>query len=132
MVTVIIFTLSFLGLAALFVSKDREVKTGEKTLVGKILAKFDQKSESFSAALHHRSFELYRTVKYILLVHLPEKGRVKIENTKESVLNSYNKQKDVIMGKKELSNNGSSSFFLRKVSENKNGNGAKGKIEDSL
>ena len=39
------------------------------------------------------------------------------------------------MGKKELSTNGSSSFFLRKMKEHKNGNGEgngeRGKIEDN-
>lgn len=136
MTAVIIFTISFLGLLILFLSKRRELKTGVKTPLGVFLARFDNKSEQTISKLQKFVYTTIQTVKYFLLVHLPEKGKVKISETKESVLNKYNKQKDAIMGKKELSKNGASSFFLRKVSENKNsGNGnnnERGKIEEIL
>jgi hypothetical protein len=131
MTTVIIFAVSVVGLAILFLSKDREVKTGEKQALGKVLAKFDSRSENFIERLHYRLYELFQTVKFFFLVHLPAKGRVKIESAKESVMNNYNKQKETIMGKKELNGNNPSSFFLRKMSENKSSNSS-GKIEESL
>jgi len=134
--TIIIFIISFLGLAILFLSKNREIKTGEKSLIGKILARFDQKSEELLLSLHHQIYQLFQSIKFFFLVHLPEKGKVKIEKTRELVVNGYNKQKKTIMGKKELPGNNPSSFFLRKVSEYKNGNASensgKGRIEESL
>ncbi len=137
MATVIIFAISFLALAVLFLSKHREIQTGRKTFVGGILARFDSRSSSFLSALRYRAYRSIQTVKFFFLVHLPEKGRVKIYKTKESFVNGYQKKKDIIMGKEEFSGNGSSSFFLRKMSENKEGkgdkeNGERGRIEDSL
>ena len=128
---IIIFAVSFLGLAVLFLFKYREIKTGEKPALNRLLSRFDEKSERFAKLLRVYFYRFLEAVKFFFLVHLPAKGRVKIENAKESVINKYNKQKDAIMGKKELSQNTSSSFFLRKMSENKNDNGS-GKIEESL
>lgn len=136
MTTALLLIVSFLGLGILFLSKHREVKTGDKNIVGKTLARFDAGSKQIIYKIHFRIYQLIQTVRFIFLVHLPEKSRVKITKTKDSMMSEYKKQKDVIMGKKELSNNGSSSFFLRKVNENKQANsevgGERGKIEDSL
>ena len=136
MMAIIIFAVSFLGLAVLFLFKYREIKTGEKPALNRLLSRFDEKSERFAKLLRVYFYRFLEAVKFFFLVHLPAKGRVKIENAKESVINKYNKQKDAIMGKKELSKNGASSFFLRKVSENKNGgngnNLKRGKIEEQF
>lgn len=136
MTAVIIFSVSLLGLLILFLSKKRELKTGVKSALGAFLARYDNKSEQVIFKWQKFVYAAIQTVKYFLLVHLSEKGKVKINETKESVRNSYNKQKDAIMGKKELPSNGASSFFLRKVSENKNGsngnNSERSKIEEQL
>jgi hypothetical protein len=134
MITIPLFAASFIMLTILFLSKHREVKTGDKTFIGKFLSRFDAGSMKILNTIHYRFYQLIQTVRFIFLVHLPEKSRVKISKTKDTVLHSYNKQKDVIMGKKELQQNGSSSFFLRKVTDHKKGNGGengeRGKIED--
>lgn len=134
MATIVTFGISFLGLSFLFLSKHRETGLGRKNFLLSFLSRFDERSSSFLSAVHFQLYRLVQTVKFLIFVHIPEKGKVKINQTKESMISGYQKQKDVIMGKKELRENGSSSFFLRKMTENKNSNagGERGKIEESL
>ncbi len=134
MANIIIFAVSFFGLSVLFLSKHREIRTGEKNWFGKLLSKFDHRGSKLLYSFHYRAYQVIQTIKFLVMVRIPEKGRVKISKTRDSVITEYQKQKDVIMGKKELNGNGSSSFFLRKMNDNKkeNGgeNGERGRIED--
>ena len=135
MISIYFFVPSFLVLSALFLSKHRELRTHNQTLLGRLLSRFDVKSEAVLSAVHYRLYQIVQTIRYVLVVHLPEKGRVKIIQTKDAVEQSYRKQKDAVMGKKELKQNGSSSFFLRKMSEHKDvgsnrENTERGRIED--
>lgn len=133
MIAVIIFAVSFLLLSILFLSKHREAITGEKNSLGKALTPLDNKASKVLYAIHYRFYQLVQTIKFVFLVKIPEKGRVKIHKTKDSVVKEYKKQKDVIMGKKELNQNGSASFFLRKIDETKNkkeNDSERGRIED--
>ena len=135
MIAIYFFIPSFLILATLFLSKHREQNTGTRTSLGAMLSRFDSASERLLNSIHFKLYQAVQSVRYLILVHLPEKGRVKINKTKEAVEEGFKKQKDVVMGRKELKVNGSSSFFLRKMTEHKNGNstlenGERGKIED--
>lgn len=135
MITISVFAASVVVLTILFLSKHREVKTGERTFLGKFLSKFDVQTGNVLEKTRYRFYQIVQTIRYLFLVHIPEKSKVKISKTKESVASRYSKQKDAIMGKKELNSNGSSSFFLRKVTEHKNAgsggeNGERGRIED--
>jgi hypothetical protein len=48
-----------------------------------------------------------------------------------AILAEYRKRQEVIMGRKNIANKGSVSFYLKKITEDKK-EGEKGKIEDSL
>lgn len=130
MIAVYSFAISFLLLIALYLSGHREVKVGEKMLLGKILSRFDGYATKLLSALHLRLYRIFERANYILFVKIPEKSKVNVIRAKDSVLGHLEKQKEMIRGRKELNGNGSSSFFLRKVVEHKNGS-EQGRIEES-
>ncbi|HEY4516218.1 MAG TPA: hypothetical protein VJH67_03475 [Candidatus Paceibacterota bacterium] len=137
MLVIYFFIPAFLVLVILFLSKHREINAGTKTFVGNFLSRFDVSSARIMSLIKYRMYQVVQTVRYLLFVHLPEKSKVKINKTKEAVEERYRKQKDAVMGKKELKQNGSSSFFLHKMSEHKNSadsevteGGERGRIED--
>jgi hypothetical protein len=55
--------------------------------------------------------------RFLVLVKLPEKGRVSYQEAREAARREIEKRREVIMGRKVLKQNGSVSFFLKKIKE---------------
>ena len=75
--------------------------------------------------------QIRQTIKYIFVVYIPYFLRQKSKKYKESVNARIINNKDILMGRRDIENKGSASFFLRKIDESKR-NGKKGEINDCL
>lgn len=131
MTIIIIFALS-LFVALAFVSiKAIELKNGKKNIILELVGKFDHQCDYCVSSLKFRCSQFVQTVRYILFVQLKEIIRHFWNNVHEKIMHEYKIRQEIIMGRKQITTNGSASFYLKKITEHK-GNGEKGKIEDSL
>jgi hypothetical protein len=119
MFLVITISISALVLLLLFISK----KLGKN-----FFTKLDPKSEKFISILKFRVKQIVQTTKYIVFVVIPQRSEVSFKKGKDAAMREYNKQKEAVMGKKDLTSGGAS-FFLKKMKEEMK-TVKSGKIED--
>ena len=97
-----------------------------------ILNKLDDKALVFFHSTKFRSLQLIQTIRYIILVKVKELLIELFEKYKNRIIEEYRLRKNsILIGKKQIKNKGSVSFYLKKITEHK-GNGERGKIEDRL
>lgn len=131
MTLVIIFASSLLLGIILFVLKAIEIKYNKYNIIFKNLSRLDPKSEKLLSVTKNFIFSLIQTARYLFGVKLRQEYTNLIAKVKEKIIFEYQKRHDMMMGKRDISVNGSASFYLRKIAENKNVEGG-GKIEDML
>lgn len=132
MTTIIIFCLSFFISTIFVVIKYFEIKKGNKNSMLGILNKLDDKALVFFHSTKFRSLQLIQTIRYIILVKVKELLIELFEKYKNRIIEEYRLRKNsILIGKKQIKNKGSVSFYLKKITEHK-GNGERGKIEDRL
>ena len=90
--------------------------------------KLDPKSEKFISVFKFRVKQVVQTTKYIIFVLIPQKSEESFAKSKNIAVREYNKQKEVVMCKRDLKNNGASFFFKKMKEEMKTVKS--GKIED--
>lgn len=131
MTTIVVFA-SSLFVALAFVSiKAIELKYGRKNIILELVGKFDQQCDYCVSSLKFRCLQFVQTIRYILFVQLKEIIKHFWNKIHEKIMHEYKIRQEIIMGRKEIVSNGSASFYLKKISEDKC-NGGKGKIEDCL
>jgi len=130
MATIIIFASSLLIASTLVSIKAIELRSSRKNFVLRLVGKLDSKSEILISNLKFRSLQFIQSVRYIFLVQLRTVCRHLFNWAHEKIMQEYKaRQNFIMMGRKEISNKGSVSFYLKKITEHK-GNSEKGKIED--
>jgi len=132
MATVFLFVFSLLAASVLVVVKAIEIKYGKKNLILNILSKLDSKVESFVLNLKFRILQIVQSVRYVVLVRAKEVCKNFLVKIEQKIMDEYkSRQSTIMMGRKDIANRGSVSFYLKKITEDKC-NGQKGKIEQSL
>lgn len=131
MTTIVVFSSSLAVALMLLLTKALELKYGSKNILLKFISRADDRLETLVSGIRFRSLQLIQSVRYIIFVHAKDIFKDYIKKAEEKAIGEFRKRQDVIMGKKEIVNGGSVSFYLKKITEEK-GNGTKGKIEDSL
>ena len=132
MATVVVFALSlFLAIAFIFV-KAIELKFGKRNIFLEFIGKLDSKAEKLVSDLKFRALQVVQSTRYILLVKSKIFFKNLFDKAMEKIIHEYKiRQNSIIMGRKEIASRGSVSFYLKKITENKDNSG-KGKIEDSF
>ena len=131
MATITIFASSLSVASLLLLAKAIEIKFGKKNLILNLIGKMDQKAIDLISTLKFRSLQFIQTIRYIILVQSKETIREFIDKIQLQIVNEYQARQELIMGRKNIPNKGSVSFYLKKITEEK-GNIGRGKIEDSL
>ena len=93
------------------------------------MGKFDHQCDYCVSGLKFRCLQFVQTIRYILFVQLKEIIKHFWSQIHERIKHEYKIRQEIIMGRKEIINNGSASFYLKKITEHK-GNGEKGKIHE--
>jgi hypothetical protein len=130
MATIIAFVLSLLVASTLILIKAIELRSERKNFILRLVGKLDTKSEKFVSALKFRSLQLIQSIKYIFLVQFRTVCRHLFSWAHEKIMQEYkSRQNFIMMGRKDVPGKGSVSFYLKKITEHKDGS-EKGKIED--
>ncbi len=131
MVTIIVFASSlFVALVLVFI-KYMELRNGNKNIILKFISKLDSKSNELVSAFKFKNLQLIQSIRYIVLVQIKKVVKDFFYETQDKILNEYKVRQSIMMGRKEIIGNGSASFYLKKITEDRS-NGDKGKIEESL
>jgi hypothetical protein len=131
MISIITFGSSFLLLVILFVGKSSEQKSGNKNFINKAAGLLDGLASKILDFLYFRWKQISQTVRYIIFIMIPHRSEEAFRQMKGKAVNQYNKQRDSLMGKKDLVSSSSASFFIKKIREDKK-NTKEGKIDDLL
>jgi len=131
MATIVIFTSSFFVASAFISIKAVELKYKKRNVILMLLSRLDMKSKELVSNLRFRILQLVQSVRYIALVQTKIICKNLLSKVEEKIMEEYRTRHNIIMGRREIINNGSASFYLKKITENKTGN-QRGKIEDSL
>jgi hypothetical protein len=129
--TIVVFISSLAIVLAFLAIKAVEIKYEKRNIFCELLGKFEEGSHKLVAAFKFKSLQLIQSARYIILVEVKEFAKKLFEKLEQKIINEYHARHTMIMGQKEIAANGSASFYLRKITEDKN-NGVKGKIEESL
>jgi hypothetical protein len=132
MATIIVFASSLSVASVLVGVKAFELRRGRKNAALGLLCRLDSKFDRLMADIKFRMLQLVQSVRYILFVQSKIFFKNLLHQVMEKIIQEFRaKQNTIMMGHKEISSNGSASFYLKKITEDKS-NGEKGKIEDSL
>lgn len=131
MTTIFVFGSSLFIASVLVILQGLELRKSKKNIILNVLARLDPYSEKLLNMLKFRLLQAIQTVRFVLLVWSKEFARSSSNKLKDRVIREFETRRKVVMGEKEIKNNGAVSFYLRKIKEEKS-NGEKGKIEDNL
>jgi hypothetical protein len=129
--TIVVFISSFFIALVFLTLKTIEIKYEKRNIFCELLGKFDATAHKLIVDLKFKSLQLIQSARYIVLIEAKEFAKKLFEKLEQKIINEYHAHHIMIMGQKEIATTGSASFYLRKITEDKN-NGTKGKIEDSL
>lgn len=119
MALIITFSISFLGLLLLFISK---------AFGSQLVAGLDPKTQSLFDWVSFKKKQIIQTVKYIIFIVIPQKTEESFRQAKGAAIQEYKKRKEAVMGKKDIKDSGAS-FFLKKMKEYQD-SAKKGQIQD--
>lgn len=131
MATIVVFASSLFVTSAFVSLKAVELRYGKKNIILELIGKFDSKCDCCVSNLRFRSLQLVQSIRYIMLVQIKEVCKDLFYKVKEKIKEEYKIRQNTMMGQKDITNKGSVSFYLKKITEDKC-NGEKGKIEDCL
>ena len=98
-----------------FVSiKAIELKYGRKNIILELVGKFDHQCDYCVSGLKFRCLQFVQTIRYILFVQLKEIIKHFWSQIHERIKHEYKIRQEIIMGRKEIINNGSASFYLKR------------------
>lgn len=128
MATIVVFASSLSVASILVVTKALELKFGKRNFFLELVCRLDSKIVSLVGAFKYRCLQLIQSVRYIFLVQIKMLSKDIFLRVQEKIANEYKISQNTIMGRKDITNRGSVSFYLKKITEEK-GNGMRGKIE---
>lgn len=128
MATIVIFVSSLFIASALIFFKAIELKYGKKNFILNLICRLDAKAEVLVSSLKFRWIQLVQSIRYIALVKTKIICKNLLDRVEARIVDEYRARQSVIMGRRNIMNRGSASFYLRKITENK-GIGEKGRIE---
>jgi hypothetical protein len=128
MTTIVVFASSLFVTSAFVSIKAVELKSGRKNIVLELIGKFDRECDHCVSVFRFRCLQFVQTIRYILFVQLKEIIKHFWNHMHQKIKHEYKIRQEIIMGRKEISSNGSASFYLKKITEDKC-KGEKGKIE---
>lgn len=127
MTTIVVFTSSLSIVSILVLVKALELKFGRKNTFLELIRKLDNRAIAIISEVKFRNLQLIQTVRYIVLVQSKEVFRSFLDKIQEKIALEYRLRQEVVMGKRNITNRGSVSFYLKKITEEKGIE--KGKIE---
>jgi hypothetical protein len=128
MATIIVFASSLFLTVALVIIKAIEIKYNKSNLALELISKLDSKSDKLISDIRFMVLQVIQSVRYIALVQTKAVCKNLLEKVEQKIMEEYRMGHDVFMGRKEIANKGSVSFYLKKITEHK-GNEGGGKIE---
>jgi hypothetical protein len=131
MAIVITFVSSLLLVLILLLFKAIELRFGKRNFILELLRKLDTRSEKLISTLKFRAWQAIQSVRYLFVVKIRSVIEEWTESIQRKIIHEYKLQQNTVMGRKQIANNGSASFYLKKISEEKTSVG-RGKIEDGL
>lgn len=131
MTTVFIFASSLLVSFILVISHYIKLQKQKENIILKVTRKIDPFAEKFIEEFRFRILQTVQTVRFIATIWITGFIKNLYLKAREQILREFENRKTVIMGKREIHNNGAVSFYLRKIKESKTSFG-RGKIEDRL
>ena len=129
MTTIVIFSSSLFIATAMVSVKAFELKRGQRNILLKTISKFDSELEKLVFNLKFKALQLIQSVRYIILVQIKMICKNLLIKVEKRIVEEYKIRQNALMGHKNISNKGSVSFYLKKITEQKSYAG-KGKIED--
>jgi len=129
MTTIVVFASSLSVASILLITKAIELRGEKKNLLLKTLCRFDSRFAKLVSNFKFAILRMIQIVRYIALVWTKEFCKEiyrKVIDWAEKELRA--RQDTILTGRKDIHKNGSASFYLKKITEVKNGD--KGKIED--
>jgi hypothetical protein len=131
MATIIVFASSLSIASILLILKAIELRFSRKNILLRFISRFDAKVLSILEVLRFRFFQLIQTVRYVLMVKSLEVFRDLFFRVEHRVMNEYRLRQENMMGRRDIINKGSVSFYLKKIAEDK-GVGEKGQIVEEI
>lgn len=127
MATIVVFASSLSIASILVLVKAIELKFGRKNIFLELIRKLDNRAIAIISEVKFRNLQLIQTVRYIVLVQSKEVFRSFLDKIQEKIALEYRLRQEIVMGKRNITNRGSVSFYLKKITEEKGIE--KGKIE---
>jgi hypothetical protein len=129
MTTITLFAGSLLVSIYLVIAKAVEIKYGKKCVSLKLLSLLDPHSQNLISGLKFRMLQIVQSVQYIILVQIRAVFINLLEKVEDKIMEEYRAKHSVLaMGRKNIVNKGSVSFYLKKITENRREE-MRGKIE---
>lgn len=128
MTTIIIFALALFFAISIIFFKALDLKKGKSNFVYTIIGKFDRSSAVFVEKIKFSILQFIQSIRYIILVKIRNKITDFVSQEIRRILNEYENKQKIFMGRKNIANNGSVSFYLKKIKDQKAYDG-KGKID---
>lgn len=128
MITSIILIFSLLFAVVFVTIKYFEIKKGKDNKFLSLLRRFDPIFEKFIQKSSFRSLQFYQILRYVCLFQSKSYCKFLISKLEEKIAAEFHARYNTIMGQRQIATNNSTSFYLKKIAETKNGN--KGKIND--
>ena len=128
MSTIIVFGISLVIAFVLICLKAIELKYQRENFILRILGLLDEQTEKLTSNIKFRTLQIIQTVRYLLLVHSKNVAKEMVGKAQDRIVKEYELRESTLMGRKNISNRGSVSFYLKKIVTDK---GA-GRIEEDL
>ncbi len=131
MTNIVFFFVSLFIVFVLFVLKLVSVSKNRDIFPLNIFRITDPKAEKLIDYLKYKIYQIVQTLRFLVIVKMPEVLKHEKNKMQEKIAEKIDKQRDVILGKINIKDNGSSSFYLKEISEQAK-NEEKGRIDESL
>ncbi len=127
MTIIVVFASSLFIALILVLIKATELKSGKRNVGLAVISKLDSKTIWLLKTLEFRGLQLVQSLRYLVTVRAKNAIHNLLDKLWQKAINEYRARHEVIMGRKDIVNKGSVSFYLKKIDESKK-NGQKGEI----
>lgn len=112
----------------LVVIKFFEIKNNKNNRFLSLLRRFDPISERLIQQLSFRGLQFYQILRFVCMFQIKSYFKFLINKLEAKIVAEFHARYNTIMGQRQIATNNSTSFYLKKIAETKNGD--KGKIND--
>ena len=124
-----VFGSSLFVTIAIITIKAIELKREKENILLRLVRKFDSQADKLISFLKFKTLQIIQSIRYIILVQIKAICKNLLERVEKRIIDEYKTKQNTLMGHKNITNKGSVSFYLKKITEERS-NGKKGKIED--